>query len=149
MDEITLNTIKPAEGSTHRSKRKGRGISAGCGKTSGRGHRGEGQRSGNKHKRGFEGGQTPAFRRLPKLKGFKIINKSMTFAINVRDFEKFDVTEINMEYLKEKGVLPANAEALRVIGNGDINKAYTVKANYFTPRAKEKIEAAGGSTEVI
>ena len=88
MSEITLTNLKPAEGSTHKPKRKGRGIPSGHGKTSCRGHRGEGQRSGNKHKRGFEGGQTPAFRRLPKLKGFTSRNPIKTISINVSDLNK-------------------------------------------------------------
>jgi large subunit ribosomal protein L15 len=149
MNEITLDNLQPAEGSTHRRKRKGRGISSGQGKTSCRGHRGEGQRSGNKHKKGFEGGQTPAFRRLPKLKGFTSRNPIKSFAINVNRFNQFEESEISLELLIEKGLAPADTNHLRVLGNGELNRAVKVKAFYFTPGAKEKIEAAGGSIEVV
>ncbi|MGD9580140.1 MAG: 50S ribosomal protein L15 [Vampirovibrionia bacterium] len=148
-EKITLTNVRPAKGSTHKPKRSGRGISSGDGKTSGRGHRGEGQRSGNKNKKGFEGGQTPAFRRLPKLKGFELINPIKTYAVNVRDLEKLEESEINMDLLKQVGILPNYAESLRILGQGEITKAKKVMAIYFTPSAKEKIEAAGGSTEVV
>ena len=148
-EKITLTNVRPAKGSTHKPKREGRGISTGEGKTCGRGHRGEGQRSGNKNKKGFEGGQTPAFRRLPKLKGFELINRVKNYAVNVRDLNKLEETEIDMDLLKQIGILPNYAEGLRILGEGEIDKAKTIKANYFTPKAKEKIEAAGGSAEVV
>ncbi|MEW5821989.1 MAG: 50S ribosomal protein L15 [Cyanobacteriota bacterium] len=146
---MSLTSLKPADGSTKNVRRKGRGISSGAGKTSGRGHRGEGQRSGNKNKKGFEGGQTPAFRRLPKLKGFELINPIKNYAVNVRDLNKLENEEIDMDLLKEKGIIPNYAEGLRILGQGEIDKAKKVKATYFTPKAKEKIEAAGGSVEVV
>lgn len=149
MEKISLTSLKPADGSTKNVRRKGRGISSGAGKTSGRGHRGEGQRSGNKNKKGFEGGQTPAFRRLPKLKGFELINPIKNYAVNVRDLNKLENEEIDMDLLKEKGIIPNYAEGLRILGQGEIDKAKKVKATYFTPKAKEKIEAAGGSVEVV
>lgn len=148
MDKITLTTLHPAEGATHTTRRKGRGMSSGSGKTSGRGHRGEGQRSGNKNKKGFEGGQTPAFRRLPKLKGFELVNPIKYYSVNVRDLDKLDVQEVDMDLLISRGIIPSYAEGLRVLGHGEINKPLKVRAYYFTPTAKEKIEAAGGSVEV-
>lgn len=149
MEEITLTTVKPASGSTHKSKRKGRGIPSGHGKTSCRGHRGEGQRSGNKHKKGFEGGQTPAFRRLPKLKGFELVRPLKVYSVNVRDLNKVSEEEITMDILKEYGIIPNYAEVLRILGMGELESAKKVQATYFTPTAKEKIEAAGGSVEVV
>lgn len=149
METITLENLKPAAGSTHTSKRKGRGISSGSGKTSGRGHRGEGQRSGNKHKKGFEGGQMPAYRRFPKLKGFEIINKIETFALNVKDLEKLAESEVTLDLLKSLGIAPKSTEVLRILGHGEINKPVKVSATYFTPSAKVKIEKAGGSTEIV
>lgn len=149
MEELTLTTVKPADGSTHKSKRKGRGIPSGQGKTSCRGHRGEGQRSGNKNKRGFEGGQTPAFRRLPKLKGFELVRPLKVYSVNVRDLNRVDEKEITMDVLKEYGLIPNYAEVLRILGMGELESAKKVSATYFTPKAKEKIEAAGGSVEVV
>lgn len=148
-EKITLTNLRPAKGATHRPKKSGRGLSSGDGKTCGRGHRGEGQRSGNKNKKGFEGGQTPAFRRLPKLKGFELINPVKNYGVNVRDLNKLEENEITMDLLKEVGIIPNYAEGLRILGEGEIESAKDVKANYFTPKAKEKIEAAGGSVEVV
>src|SRR5574344_2342419 len=99
-DTITLEDLRPAEGATHKVKRVGRGRASGHGKTSCRGHNGEGQRSGRSAKVGFEGGQMPAFRRLPKLKGFKIINQLKYAEINVNMIEKLDIKEISLESLK-------------------------------------------------
>lgn len=149
MEKITLDSLRPADGATHKTKRKGRGIASGMGKTSCRGHRGEGQRSGNKHKKGFEGGQTPAFRRLPKLKGFELIRPIKKYGINVRDLNKVLEDEVDLELLKEYGIVPGDTEMLRILGDGEIKKALKVTATHFTPSAKEKIEAAGGSVEVI
>lgn len=149
MSNITLEDLKPAEGATHKTKRVGRGRSSGHGKTSCRGANGEGQRSGRSAKRGFEGGQMPAYRRLPKLKGFKIINQLKYAEINVGALEKFNLKEISLESLKEIKKAHPSCDGLRILGNGEISKKVTVKANYFTPQAKEKIEAAGGKVELI
>lgn len=145
---ITLEDLKPAEGSTSKSKRVGRGRSSGHGKTSCRGHNGEGQRSGRSSKRGFEGGQMPAYRRLPKLKGFKIINQLNYAEINVGAIAKLDLKEVSLESLKEIKKAHPSTVGLRVLGNGEITKAVKVKASYVTPQAKEKIEAAGGKVEL-
>ena len=149
MTNITLEDLRPAEGATGKSKRVGRGRSSGHGKTSCRGHNGEGQRSGRTAKRGFEGGQMPAYRRLPKLKGFQIINKINYAQINVGRLEALNLDEISLETLKKARKAHPSCEGLRILGNGEIKKAITVKANYVTPSAKEKIEAAGGKVELV
>ena len=146
---ITLEDLRPAEGSTHKTKRVGRGSSSGRGKTSCRGHNGEGQRSGSASKRGFEGGQMPAYRRLPKLKGFQVYSKLNYEAINVGRLEGLGMKEISIEALKEASKAHASADGLRVLGNGEIKSAITVKASYVTPSAKAKIEAAGGKVELV
>ena len=148
-DRITLEDLRPAEGSTGKSKRVGRGRSSGHGKTSCRGHNGEGQRSGRSSKRGFEGGQMPAYRRLPKLKGFQIINARNYAEINVGRLAQLDLTEVSLAVLKEIKKAHPSCDGLRVLGNGKITKAITVKASYVSPSAKEKIEAAGGKVELV
>ena len=146
---LKFEDIKPAEGATHSKKRRGRGIASGCGKTSCRGNNGEGQRSGNSHKRGFEGGQMPSYRQMPKLKGFKNKFREESAAINVARLAEMDVDTIDLAYLQENKKASSAAVALRVLGNGEITKAITVKATYFSPSAKEKIEKAGGKAELV
>ena len=146
---ITLEDLRPAEGSTHKSKRVGRGRSSGHGKTSCRGHNGEGQRSGSASKRGFEGGQMPAYRRLPKLKGFQIINKIKYAEVNVARLDTYKLKEVSLESLIEAKRIHPSSEGLRIMGNGEIKTAVNVKANYVTPAAKAKIEAAGGKVELV
>ena len=146
---ITLEDLRPAQGATKKSKRVGRGRSSGHGKTSCRGHNGEGQRSGSSAKRGFEGGQMPSYRQMPKLKGFQLINKIEYAEINVSDLEKFGMEEVCLCCLKEAGKVRNSAKALRVLGNGEISKAVTVKAAHFSASAKEKIEKAGGKAELV
>lgn len=145
---ITLEDLKPAEGAVKKSKRVGRGRSSGHGKTSCRGNNGEGQRSGRTAKRGFEGGQMPAFRRLPKLKGFSNIHALSVAEINVSTLEKLEAKDIDLNYLKENKLAHPSAEILRVLGNGEISRAVNVKAAYATESAKEKIEKAGGKVEI-
>ena len=149
MSNITLEELRPAAGSTSKSKRVGRGRSSGHGKTSCRGHNGEGQRSGNSSKRGFEGGQMPAYRRLPKLKGFQVYSKLNYAQINVGRLDDLGMKEISLESLREKLTIHPTCVGLRVLGNGEIKSAVTVKAAYVTPSAKEKIEAAGGKVELV
>lgn len=149
MSNITLEDLKPAEGATSKSKRVGRGRASGHGKTSCHGHNGEGQRSGRSAKRGFEGGQMPAYRRLPKLKGFKIINQLKYAEMNVGSLEKLDLKEISLQSLKEIKKAHPSCDGLRILGNGEITKKITVKASYVTPQAKEKIEKAGGKVELV
>ena len=149
MSNITLEDLRPADGATKRTVRVGRGRSSGCGKTSSRGHNGEGQRSGSSAKRGFEGGQMPAYRRLPKLKGFQIINQRNYAEINVGRLEQLGLSEVSLAALKEIRKAHPSCDGLRILGNGEIKKAINVVANYVTPSAKEKIEAAGGKVELV
>lgn len=146
---ISLEDLKPAEGATSKTKRVGRGRSSGHGKTSCRGHNGEGQRSGCSSKRGFEGGQMPAYRRLPKLKGFKLINQLQYAELNVSTLERLGMKEVCLECLKAAKKAHPSSDGLRILGNGEITIAVTVKANHVTPQAKEKIEKAGGKVELI
>ena len=148
-DRITLEDLRPAEGSTGKSKRVGRGRSSGHGKTSCRGHNGEGPRSGRSSKRGFEGGQMPAYRRLPKLKGFQVINARNYAEINVGRLAELSLEEVSLAALKEIKKAHPSCDGLRVLGNGEIKKAITVKASYVSSSAKEKIEAAGGKVELV
>ena len=148
-NNISLEDLIPAEGSTHKTKRVGRGRSSGRGKTSCRGNNGEGQRSGSASKRGFEGGQMPAYRRLPKLKGFQVINKINYAEVNVSRLDAYKLSEVSLESLKEAKRIHPSSEGLRIMGNGDIKTAVNVKANYVTPAAKAKIEAAGGKVELV
>ncbi len=146
---ITLEDLKPNKGSVKKVVRVGRGRSSGCGKTSSRGNNGEGQRSGRTSKRGFEGGQMPAFRRLPKLKGFKNIFALNTASVNVSALNKVSADEITLSALIENKMVHPKTEVLRILGNGELTKKVTVKANYVTESAKEKIEKAGGKVEII
>lgn len=146
---ITLEDLKPNEGAVKKVVRVGRGRSSGCGKTSSRGNNGEGQRSGRSSKRGFEGGQMPAFRRLPKLKGFNNIFALNTSAVNVSALEKLDADVVTLEVLVENKLVHPSTEVLRILGNGELTKKVTVKANYVTESAKEKIEKAGGKVEIV
>lgn len=147
-ERIQLEDLRPQEGATHRTKRKGRGRATGMGKTSCRGHNGEGQRSGRSQKRGFEGGQMPGYRKVPKLKGFQLVRPIRYAEINVSTLNEMDVKEVSLDVLKELGMAHSRKEALRVLGNGEIKKAIKVTARHFTASAKEKIEAAGGTAEV-
>ena len=148
-DKITLEDLRPAEGSTSTRKRVGRGRASGMGKTSSRGHNGEGQRSGQSSKRGFEGGQMPGYRQLPKLKGFQLINRRVWAEINVGRLEQLNITDISLESLKELKKVHPSSESLRILGNGKLKKALNVKAVYVSPSAKAKIEAAGGKVELV
>ncbi len=146
---LNLEDLRPNEGATHAKKRKGRGIASGHGKTSCRGNNGEGQRSGNSHKRGFEGGQMPSYRQMPKLKGFKNKFRENSAIINVSNLAKLDTEVVDLAYLQENNKADYSAVALRILGNGEITKAITVRASYFSPSAKQKIEQAGGKAELV
>ena len=146
---ITLEDLRPAEGSTHKTKRVGRGRASGHGKTSCRGNNGEGQRSGRSSKRGFEGGQMPSYRQMPKLKGFTNHWALETAHLNVKDLERLALDEVTLELLQEMNKVSTKVQALRILGNGEIKKAVNVKASYFSPSAKEKIEKAGGKAELV
>jgi large subunit ribosomal protein L15 len=130
----------------------GRGRASGAGKTCNRGHNGEGQRSGNSHKRGFEGGQMPAHRRIPKFRSFPQPNKRHWLELNVKDLEKLIPSgedKLTYDLLIEKRLLKRQHDGVRILGNGEINAKVTVQAHYVTNSAKEKIEAAGGKVELI
>ena len=145
---MELHTLKPAEGSTKNRKRVGRGTGSGTGKTSGRGHKGQKSRSGWSKKIGFEGGQWPLSRRLPK-RGFTNIFRKDYQVVNLSDLVKLDPGEITGAVLLEKGLIRKTSKPVKILGDGNIDKAYNVKVNAFSKSAKEKIEKAGGKAEVI
>ena len=141
-----LNTIQPAEGSTHASRRVGRGIGSGLGKTAGRGHKGQKSRAGGFHKVGFEGGQMPLQRRLPK-RGFKSLTAAANGEVRLSELNLIAVDEIDVLALKQAGLIPANASNVKVIASGEISKAVTLKGVKATKGAKAAIEATGGKVE--
>ena len=144
-----INELSPAAGSTHVAKRKGRGIGTGNGKTAGRGHKGQNARSGGGVRVGFEGGQMPLARRLPK-RGFNNIFAKPLETINVEVLNKFeDGAVVDAAALIEAGVITACPYGLKVLSNGTLTKKITVKAAAFSESAKEKIEQAGGKAEVV
>ena len=144
-----MNELSPAAGSTHVAKRKGRGIGTGNGKTGGRGHKGQKARSGGGVRIGFEGGQMPLARRIPK-RGFNNIFAKPLTAINVAVLNRFeDGAVVDAAALIEKGILHDCEYGLKVLGNGSVTKKVTVKAVAFSESAKEKIEKAGGKAEVV
>ena len=146
---MKLSELSPAVGSTKAPKRVGRGHGSGTGKTSGKGHKGQNARSGGGVRPGFEGGQMPLYRRLPK-RGFYNKFANNYVEVNVKDLEKFDANaEITAEVLKEAGVISKICDGIVVLGNGEISKPLTVKAKKFTKSAEEKIVAAGGKVQVI
>lgn len=145
---MKLHDLKPAEGSTHAPKRIGRGIGSGQGKTAGKGHKGQNARSGGGVRPGFEGGQNPLYRRMPK-RGFKNISRKEIIAINVRDLERFDNgAVITLESLLESGLIKAVKDGVKILATGELTKALTVKIDRVSPAAVEKIVAAGGKVEV-
>lgn len=147
---MKLTDIRPAKGSNKKEKRKGRGWGSGNGKTAGRGYNGQGQRSGGSVRPGFEGGQMPLFRRLPKKKYFHVVNQTNYGIINVKDLSKYaSDTVVTLEFLKKAGLVDKHAEALRVLGNGELTVGLTVEASHFTESAKQKIEAAGGKAVIL
>lgn len=146
---MKLFELKPGEGSTKDTKRKGRGHGSGNGKTAGRGHKGQKARSGGGVRIGFEGGQMPIYRRLPK-RGFTNIFAKQYAEVNVSDLNKFENgAVVDAQALKEAGIIKKTLDGVKVLGNGDITVKVTVKAAKFTETAKEKIEAAGGKAEVM
>lgn len=145
-----LTELKPAQGARRDKKRVGRGRSSGHGKTSTRGHNGQGQRSGESKRFGFEGGQTPLFRRLPKIHNFDQVITREWVAVNIEALNGFSSgSEISAEILHKEGILRKGTDSLRILGNGEINVPLTVKAHHFSAAAKAKIEAAGGKTELL
>ena len=144
---MEIHNLGPAVESKSRN-RVGRGIGSGNGKTAGKGHKGQKARTGGKIRRGFEGGQTPLYRRIPK-RGFNNIFSTEYATVNVSDLERFeDGTVVNMELLVKEGLVRRELAGLKVLGNGTLTKKLTVEAKKFTNAAKEKIEAVGGKLEV-
>ena len=148
---MKLNNLKPAEGSTHSRRRIGRGPGSGLGGTSTRGHKGAKSRSGYKKKIGFEGGQMPLQRRVPKA-GFKNINHKEYYPVNLSTLQKLaeekNLTKIGLAELKENGVVKGN-KLVKTLGNGELKAKVEVEANAFSESAKKAIEAAGGNTTII
>ena len=146
---MELSNLRPAAGSVHSDNfRRGRGHGSGNGKTAGKGHKGQKARSGAPRP-GFEGGQMPLYRRIPK-RGFTNRNSLEIIAINVSALNKFeDGTEVTPEVLLQEGVISKIADGVKILGNGELSKKLTVKVNAYSATAKEKIENAGGTAEVI
>ena len=147
---MRLEDAVPKKGSKKRRRRIGRGIAAGQGASGGFGMRGQKSRSGRGTRPGFEGGQMPLYRRLPKLKHFTVINRKQYTTINVSKLASLPAnTEVTMDSLMESGIITANQGSLKILGDGELNVALNVKAAAFTGSARSKIEAAGGSCEVV
>jgi large subunit ribosomal protein L15 len=145
---MKLHELKPAKGSTHAPKRLGRGIGSGQGKTAGKGHKGQNSRSGGGVRPGFEGGQNPLYRRMPK-RGFNNISRKEIVALNVRDLERFeDGAEVTLESLFEIGLVKALKDGVKILATGELTKALIVKIDKVSPAAAKKIVAAGGKVEV-
>lgn len=147
---MRLNDAKPQKGSRKRSSRLGRGIAAGQGASAGKGMRGQKARSGSSTRPGFEGGQQPLYRRVPKLKGFSLVNRKVYTIINVSNLATLAAnSEVNVASLKAAGILTAFKGSLKILGDGELNVPLTVQASAFTASAKSKIEAAGGSCQIV
>ena len=146
---MELSNLRPAAGSTHGDRfRKGRGHGSGNGKTAGKGHKGQKARSGAP-RIGFEGGQMPLYRRIPK-RGFKCRNSKEIVAINLNVLEVFDNgATVDVDALMEKGIIKNPRDGVKILGNGELTKKLDVKVNAYSASAKEKIEALGGTTEVM
>ncbi len=146
---LKLHDLRPAAGSRHKKKRVGRGPASGCGKTAGRGHKGQKSRSGYSMRRGFEGGQMPLVRRVPK-RGFNNPTRVEYTILNVEQLNRFaDGTVVNPEFLKDKGLFKRRTIGLKILGDGELTASLTVQANKFTRTAMKKIEAASGKVEVL
>ena len=141
-----LHDLSPKPGSHRDRKRLGRGPGSGTGKTSGRGHKGQGSRSGGGVRRGFEGGQMPLQRRIPK-RGFKNIHRVEYQVVNVRDLSRIEAGEVTPETLREHGLIRNLNQPVKVLGMGEVEGAYQVSAHRFSGSAREKIEGAGGTAE--
>ena len=144
MSITQLNTIKPAEGSTHAKRRVGRGIGSGLGKTAGRGHKGQKSRSGGFHKVGFEGGQMPLQRRLPK-RGFSTLDNHLFAQIRLSDLQALPVEEVDVQVLKQAGVVGQQVRYVKVYKSGELSRKVTLKGIGATAGARASIEAAGGA----
>jgi large subunit ribosomal protein L15 len=146
---MKLHELAPAPGSRHVKKRVGRGIGSGTGKTAGSGHKGQKARSGGGVRPGFEGGQNPLFRRLPK-RGFNNLNRKEYAVVNLEVLNNFAAgTEVTPEVLFESGIVKNAKSGIKILGNGELTVQLTVRANKFSQSAVDKIQAAGGKSEVI
>ena len=146
---MKLHTMRPNEGATTTRKRVGRGTSSGYGKTSGRGQKGQLARQGGHTRLGFEGGQMPLFRTMPK-RGFKNINRKEYAIVNLDDLNKFeDGSEVTVESLKDNGLVKKELSGVKLLGKGELKVKLTVKVNKVSASAKQAVEAAGGTVEVI
>ena len=146
---MDLHSLQPAEGSTHRKIRVGRGRASGKGKTAGRGHKGQFSRKGATHKPLFEGGQMPLVRKLPK-RGFTNYNRKEILPVNLDALNVFeDGTEVTIALLQEKGLVNGRFDGVKILGAGNVEKKLTIKVNAFSASAQEKIEAAGGTCEIV
>ena len=146
---LQLHNLKPAKGANAKKKRVGRGPGSGSGVTAGRGHKGQKSRSGYSSRAGFEGGQMPLYRRLPK-RGFTNIFAKRFIVLNVRDLNRFeDGTEVSAQSLMEVGYMKRAHDGLRILGQGELKKKLTVRAVHFSGSARAKIEAAGGKVEIV
>jgi large subunit ribosomal protein L15 len=141
---MNLNNIKPSSGAKHAKRRVGRGIGSGLGKTAGRGHKGQKSRAGGFHKVGFEGGQMPLQRRLPK-RGFKSASLKYNAQVSLKDLELLSIEEVDVLALKQAGLVPQLAKVVKVIKSGDITRKVVLKGVGATAGARAAIEAAGGS----
>ncbi len=146
---LALNSLSPAKGANRKNKRVGRGIGSGHGKTAARGYKGQLSRSGSRTRAGFEGGQMPLHRRLPK-RGFTNIFRKEFAVVNLSDLAAFEAgSEVSPEILKEKGIVKNLCDGLKILGEGELQNALKVRAHRFSKSAAEKIEKAGGSIEII
>ncbi len=145
---MELHNLKPPKGSTHYRKRVGRGPGSGMGETSTRGHKGQKARSGGSKRAGHEGGQMPIYRRLPK-RGFHNLHRTEYQIVNVADLIRCKGKELSQETLMAAGLIKKSNVPVKILGNGKLEKAFTVKANAFSKSAKEKIEQAGGQALVV
>lgn len=146
---MDLHTLNSTDGARHRRKRVGRGRASGVGKTCGKGHKGQMARKGNKHKLGFEGGQMPLIRRLPK-RGFKNPARRTLLPVNLGTLDRFeDGAEVTNATLRQAGLANGRYDGIKILGHGDISKKLMVKVQAFSASARAKIEAAGGACEVV
>jgi large subunit ribosomal protein L15 len=147
---MRLHDLHPAPGATHSKKRIGRGTGSGQGTTAGKGHKGQKARAGGGVRPGFEGGQTPLYRRLPQRRGFRNITRKEYAVINLDDLEQFDAgAEVSIEVLMKCGLVKRLKDGVKVLGDGELTKALTVKVHKFSKSAEEKIRSAGGTAEVL
>jgi large subunit ribosomal protein L15 len=150
---LTLQDLRPAKGAVTKKLRVGRGRASGAGKTSNRGHNGEGQRSGRSRKRGFEGGQMPGYRQMPKIHRFTAYRKQRNWLeLNIGDIEQIllpEENELTYELLRSGGLMKHTHDGVRILGNGEVSRKITVEAHYITPAARQKLESVQGELRLM